>query len=87
MSVDSENAIPVDEDANVTVMKELGLLSGEEQSSSKITGITKETFDWATSPIEVVSTTPGMWMTRFQRNSLAVKSNTLYVRSVLKKFP
>jgi hypothetical protein len=30
MPVDSENATPVDEDANVTVMKELGLLGGEE---------------------------------------------------------
>src|SRR3954447_13517954 len=55
--VDSGNQTPVDDD--VTLMDELGLLGGEEQSSSKTTGITKETFDQATSPIEVVSTTPG----------------------------
>ncbi|CAG8568992.1 7694_t:CDS:2, partial [Acaulospora morrowiae] len=66
MPVDSENATPVDEDSNVTVMKELGLLGGEEQSSSKTTDkasssiqIIKETSDQATSPIEVVSITPG----------------------------
>ncbi|GBB87102.1 hypothetical protein RclHR1_13560007 [Rhizophagus clarus] len=66
MPVDSENATPVDEDANVTAMKELGLLGGEEQSSSKTTDkasssiqIIKETSDQATSPIEVVSITPG----------------------------
>ena len=80
MPVDSENATPVDEDSNVTVMKELGLFGGEEQSSSKTTGITKETFDQATS--QVVST----WMTRFQR-TLAVKSNVLYVKNALKKSP
>jgi hypothetical protein len=54
-----ENATPVDEDSNVTVMKELGLIGGEEQSSSKTTEVAKETSDQATSPIEVVSTTPG----------------------------
>jgi hypothetical protein len=59
MPVDSENATPVDEDSNVTVMKELGLIGGEEQSSSKTTEVVKETSDQATSPIEVVSTTPG----------------------------
>ncbi|RIA79613.1 hypothetical protein C1645_882598 [Glomus cerebriforme] len=56
---DSENATPVDEDSNVTVMKELGLLDGKEQSSSKTADVAKETSDQATSPIEVVSTTPG----------------------------
>ncbi|POG60806.1 hypothetical protein GLOIN_2v1709640, partial [Rhizophagus irregularis DAOM 181602=DAOM 197198] len=47
-------------------MNELGILGGEEQSSSKTTDqasssieATKETSDQATSPIEVVSTTPG----------------------------
>jgi hypothetical protein len=64
MSVDLENATPVDEDANVTVMKELGLLGGEEQrdhlviNSSKTTETAKETSDQATSPIEIDSTTP-----------------------------
>src|ERR1043166_9987656 len=62
--VDSGNQTPVDDD--VTLMNELGLLGGEEQSSSKTTDkasssihIIKETSDQATSPIEVVSTTPG----------------------------
>src|ERR1043165_5157159 len=62
--VDSGNQTPVDDD--VTLMDELGLLGGEEQSSSKTTDkttssiqIIKETSDQATSPIEVVSTTPG----------------------------
>jgi len=55
--VDSENQTPMDDD--VALMGELGLLGEEEQSSSKTTEITKETFDQATSPIEVVSTTPG----------------------------
>ena len=55
----SENATPVSEDANEIYMNQLELFSGEEQSSSKTTEITKETFDQATSPIEVVSTTPG----------------------------
>ncbi|RIA80304.1 hypothetical protein C1645_867076, partial [Glomus cerebriforme] len=49
MPVDLENATPVDEDSNVTIMKELGLLGREEQKTS----------DQATSPIEVVNTTPG----------------------------
>ena len=47
--VNSGNQTPVDDD--VTLMDELGLLGGEKQSSSKTTGITKETFDQATSPI------------------------------------
>ncbi|CAG8693348.1 5267_t:CDS:2 [Funneliformis caledonium] len=62
--VDLGNQTPVDND--VTLMDELGLLGGEEQSSSKTTDkasssiqIIKETSDQATSPIEVVSTTPG----------------------------
>ncbi|GES76571.1 hypothetical protein GLOIN_2v1536682 [Rhizophagus clarus] len=66
MPVNSENATPVNEDFNVSVMKELGLLGREEQSSSKTTDkasssiqIIKETSDQATSPIEVVSITPG----------------------------
>ncbi|RGB43009.1 hypothetical protein C1646_809567 [Rhizophagus diaphanus] len=54
MPVDSENATPVDEDSNVTVMKELGLLDGKEQSSSKTADVVKETSDQATSPIEHV---------------------------------
>jgi hypothetical protein len=54
-----ENSTSVNEDANVNIMKELGLLGEEEQSSSKATDIAKETSDQATSPIEVVSTTPG----------------------------
>lgn len=40
-------------------MNELGLLGKKKQSSFKTTGITKETFDQITSPIEVISTTPG----------------------------
>ncbi|CAI2196793.1 17934_t:CDS:1 [Funneliformis geosporum] len=59
MPVGSENATPVDEDSNVTVMKELGLFGGEEQSSSKTTEVAKETSDQTISLIEVVSTTPG----------------------------
>lgn len=62
--VDSRNQTPVNDD--VTLMDELGLLGEEEQSSSKTTDktsssiqIIKETSDQATSPIEVVSTTPG----------------------------
>ena len=62
----SENATPVSEDANEIYMNQLGLFSEEEQSSSKVTDktsssiqIIKETSDQATSPIEVVSTTPG----------------------------
>jgi len=62
--VDSGNQTPAIDD--VTLMDELGLLGGEEQSSSKTTDkasssiqIIKETSDQATSPIEVVSTTPG----------------------------
>ncbi|GBC08745.1 hypothetical protein RclHR1_08350015 [Rhizophagus clarus] len=61
-----ENATPVSEDANEIYMNQLGLFSEEEQSSSKATDkasssiqIIKETSDQATSPIEVVSTTPG----------------------------
>ncbi|GBC13853.2 hypothetical protein GLOIN_2v1709640 [Rhizophagus irregularis DAOM 181602=DAOM 197198] len=64
--VDSGDQTPVDEDADVILMNELGILGGEEQSSSKTTDqasssieATKETSDQATSPIEVVSTTPG----------------------------
>ena len=56
--VDSGNQTPVDDD--VTLMDELGLLGGEEQSSSKTTDktsssiqIIKETSDQATSPIEI----------------------------------
>ena len=95
MPVDSENATPVDEDSNVTVMKELGLLGGEEQSSSKTT-------DKASSSIQIIKkllnrqlvllrllalhlAIPKMWMTRFQR-ILADKSNALYVRNAPKKF-
>ena len=62
--VDAGHQTPMDDD--VTLMDELGLLGGEEQSSSKTTDktsssiqIIKETSDQATSPIEVVSTTPG----------------------------
>src|SRR3954453_16614956 len=55
--VDSGNQTPVDDD--VTLMNELGILGREEQTSSKSIEIAKETFDQATSPIEVVSTTPG----------------------------
>ncbi|RIA96790.1 hypothetical protein C1645_802164 [Glomus cerebriforme] len=51
--VDSGSQTPVDEDVNVTVMKELGFLGGEEQTSSKTTEVAKETSGQATSPIEV----------------------------------
>lgn len=48
----------MDEDADVILINELGLL-GEEQSSSKNTDkITKETSDQVTSPIEIASTIP-----------------------------
>ncbi|PKK57709.1 hypothetical protein RhiirC2_721046, partial [Rhizophagus irregularis] len=47
------------DEAEVILMNELGILGGEKQSSSKTTVIAKETSDQATSPIEVVSTTPG----------------------------
>ena len=53
-------------DDDVALMNQLGLFSGEKQSSFKTTNkasssiqIIKETSDQATSPIEVVSTTPG----------------------------
>ncbi|CAB4433240.1 unnamed protein product [Rhizophagus irregularis] len=62
----SENATPVSEEANEIYMNQLGLFSKEEQSSSRTTvkasssiQIIKETSDQTTSPIEVVSTTPG----------------------------
>ena len=55
--VDSENPTPVGEDADEIYMNQLGLFSGEEQSSSKTAEVAKETSDQATSPIEVVSTT------------------------------
>ncbi|GBB90036.1 hypothetical protein RclHR1_01690021 [Rhizophagus clarus] len=54
--VDLENQTPTDD---VTLMNELGLLGGKEQSSSKTTDVAKETSDQATRPIEVVSTTSG----------------------------
>src|SRR5437868_11259494 len=49
----------IGEDANEIYMNQLGLLGGEEQSSSETTEVAKETSDQPTSPIEVVSTTPG----------------------------
>ena len=55
----SENATPVGEDADEIYMNQLGLFSGEEQSSSKTAEVAKETSDQTTSPIKVVSTTPG----------------------------
>src|SRR2546429_4508666 len=55
--VDSGNQTPVNDD--VTLMNQLGLFSGEEQSSSKTTEVAKETSDQGTNSIEVVSTTPG----------------------------
>ncbi|GET55312.1 hypothetical protein GLOIN_2v1773955 [Rhizophagus irregularis DAOM 181602=DAOM 197198] len=57
--VDSENPTHIGEDADAIYLSRLGLLGGEEESSSKTTEIAKETSDQATSPIEVVSTTPG----------------------------
>ncbi|CAG8728893.1 11013_t:CDS:2, partial [Funneliformis caledonium] len=53
--VDLENQIPVNDD--VILIDKLGLLGKEKQSLSKTTGITKETFDQVTSPIEIMSTT------------------------------
>ncbi|CAG8482269.1 36681_t:CDS:10 [Gigaspora margarita] len=53
--VDSENPTPVGEDADAIYMNELGLL-GREDLLSKTAEVTKETFNQATSPIEVVST-------------------------------
>ena len=47
--LDSENQTPV-----VTLMNELGLLGGEEQSLSKTTEVAKETSNQTTSPIEVL---------------------------------
>ncbi|CAI2191803.1 6842_t:CDS:1, partial [Funneliformis geosporum] len=47
------------DEAEVILMNELGILGEEKQSLSKTTVIAKETSDQATSPIEVVSTTPG----------------------------
>lgn len=91
----SENATPVSEDANEIYMNQLGLFSEEEQSSSKTTvkasssiQIIKETSDQATSPIEVVSTTPGNSenLDDSISKALAVKSNVLYVRNAPKKF-
>ena len=55
----SENATPVSDDANEIYMNQLGLFSGEEQSSSKTTEVAKETSDQGANPIEVVSTTSG----------------------------
>ncbi|GBB92659.1 hypothetical protein RclHR1_02040021 [Rhizophagus clarus] len=57
--VDSENPTHIGEDADAIYLSRLGLLGGEEESSSKTTEIAKETSDQATSPIEVVSTMPG----------------------------
>jgi hypothetical protein len=56
--VDSENQTPMGDGADAIYMNELGLI-GEEERSSKTTEVAKETSDQATSPIEVVSTTPG----------------------------
>ncbi|KAF0457843.1 ATP dependent DNA helicase [Gigaspora margarita] len=53
--VDSKTLTPVDEDANAIYINKLGLL-GREDLLSKTTTLAKETFDQATSPIEVVST-------------------------------
>ncbi|PKK62557.1 hypothetical protein RhiirC2_855597 [Rhizophagus irregularis] len=94
--VDSGDQTPVDEDADVILMNELGILGGEEQSSSKATDqasssieATKETSDQATSPIEVVSATPvnpENLDDLIQRNSLAIKSNALYVRMLRRNY-
>ncbi|RGB28442.1 hypothetical protein C1646_767791 [Rhizophagus diaphanus] len=89
MPVDSENATPVDEDSNVTVMKELGLLDGKEQSSSKTADVAKETSDRQPALLMLLAlhlAIPKIWMTRFQR-TLAVKSNVLYVNNAPKKSP
>ncbi|RIA91884.1 hypothetical protein C1645_821433 [Glomus cerebriforme] len=99
MPVDLENATPVDEDSNVTVMKELGLLDGEEQSSSKTTDKTSSSIQNFRSLKKLLTrqlallrllalhlAIPKIWMTRFQR-TLAVKSNDLYVNNAPKKSP
>ena len=79
MPVDSENATPVDEDANVTVMKELGLLGGEEQSSSKTTGITTTRQPALLRLLALHLAIPKMW--------ISCRSNALYVKNVPKTFP
>ena len=59
--VDSGNQTPVDDD--VTLMDELGLLGGEEQSSSKTTEVAKETSDRTTRLLALHLVIPKIWMT------------------------
>ena len=84
--MDLRNQTPMND--NVTLMDELGLLSGEEQSSSKTTNkvsssiqIIKETSDQVTSPIEIISTNLAiskMWMTRFQRTLTSIGCQNIF---------